>query len=112
MGTNMEGFTDELRDEQDVEENTELSERRRAITLGMDIESWLASTPGRLCQARATAEIREIQKSFESVDPSDAEAIRKLQFEIAVRRQWYEWLKMAVDEGRSQQSIAIEVGAI
>ena len=100
-----EGFTDELRD---GNESQELELTRKQITLGMDMEYFMGSQVGRLLRARAAAEIAEFRRQFEELDAQDTESIRKLQFEIAVRKVWEEWIGRAIQEGVAAQETAID----
>lgn len=104
-----EGFTDELRE---PNESQELEHTRRQITLGMDMEIFMQSQVGRLLRARAAAEIAEFRKQFEDLDPRDDDAIRKLQFEISVRKVWEEWIGRAIQEGIAAQETALDRNVI
>jgi hypothetical protein len=99
-------------DEARAAQNTEL---RAQIGLGMDMEIFLDSTVGKLLTARANADIREFQRAFEGCDLFDNAGIkeaRKLQFEIAVRRAWKDWIQIAISEGESAQAVAQERGEL
>ena len=108
----MQGFTEELRDENEETEKQNLENTRRQITFGMDMEIFMRSDVGRLLTARAAAEIKELRKQFDDVDPTDSKRITELQIAIAVRKQWHEWIRTAIDEGRAAQETAIDRNVI
>lgn len=101
--------------EEDAKREGENMELRKQIGLGMDMSIFLDSQVGRLLAARAAAEIKDFQREMESCDLFDNAGIknaRKLQFEIAVRRAWKDWINIAISEGESAQAVALERGEL
>ncbi len=106
--TDMRAFTDGATAPQDENESAERSAIRNQIAFGMDMEIFLRSDVGRYLVKRAAEEITHLRQQFETVDASDAKAIRDLQLEIATRRVWQDWIASAIQEGLSAQEIAHE----
>jgi hypothetical protein len=85
---------------------------RKQIGFGMDMEIFLRSDVGRYLTNRSLREIKEIHADLETVDPMDHKTIQSMQNQIQVRRQWAEWISVAIAEGEAAKSAAIERGTL
>ncbi len=108
----MKGFTDELRAPGEESDEAGREQVRREITFGMDMEIFMQSDVGKFLSRRAAAEIRELRKAFDTVEPTDAKKIAELQNAIAVRGMWREWIEGAIAEGTAAQMSAIDRNVI
>jgi len=96
---------------QDNEQETN-SQLRQQIGFGMDMAEFMRTDVGTYLTKRANAEIKEMHRAMEDVDPADANEVRRLQMEIKLRRVWADWIRIAIDEGIAAQQQAVERGVL
>jgi predicted peroxiredoxin len=104
----MEGFTDAAPNEAQLTDAQDNLQVRQQISLGMDMEIFLRSDVGRLLTRRAAAEIAALREQMDTIESTDAVAIRNVQLEIATRKVWKDWIERAIQEGVAAQDAAID----
>lgn len=108
MPDRMEGFTDAAPSESSMSDEQANLQVRQEISFGMDMEIFLRSDVGRYLTRRAATEIAALREQMDTIESTDAVAIRNLQLEIATRKVWKDWIERAVQEGVAAQDAAID----
>jgi hypothetical protein len=72
-----------------------------AAELGDEAKRFLESDLGRCLLGMAEQEVQLAQEALAEVDPTDTEAIRKLQNHAKLYRQFNDWLKELLDKGEA-----------
>jgi hypothetical protein len=72
-----------------------------AAELGDEAKRFLESDLGRCILGMAEQEVHLAQEALAEVDPTDIEAIRKLQNHAKLYRQFNDWLKELLDKGEA-----------
>jgi hypothetical protein len=115
MAQDMKGFVDPAAPEATANLSEQNRMLREQIGLGMDMEVFMRSDVGRLLNARANSEIKNLRAAFDSVDlmtPEGVAEARRIQQDIAVRKVWREWIELAIHEGEAAQAEALERGEL
>jgi len=76
-----------------------------AAELGDEAKRFLESELGKKMLELASIEVITAQEMLERVDPTDAEAIRKLQYQAMFGRKFEEWLQELMTRG--EQAISV-----
>lgn len=111
----MEGFVDPASDAATANLSEENKALRQQIGLGMDMEVFMQSDVGRLLNARANREIKELRVAFDTLDLLSREGVieaRRIQQDIAVRKVWRDWIEIAIHEGEAAQAVAVDRGEL
>jgi hypothetical protein len=102
---------EEMQPEVSPEQDRRLDqETRNSIAFGFDVQNWITSPIGRYVIDKSHKQCEGFRTELETVDPTDADEIRKIQLEIAARRIWQAWLYEAIAEGEAAQKQFIEAG--
>ena len=72
-----------------------------AAELGEEARNFLDSDLGKCLLGMAQQEVALAQEALERVDPADTEAVRKLQNQAMLGRQFEQWLLELLDKGES-----------
>ena len=72
-----------------------------AAELGEEARNFLESDLGKCLLGMAQQEVALAQEALERVDPADTEAVRKLQNQAMLGRQFEQWLLELLDKGES-----------
>ena len=72
-----------------------------AAELGEEARRFLESDLGKCLLGMAQQEVALAQEALERVDPADTEAVRKLQNQAMLGRQFEQWLLELLDKGES-----------
>ena len=91
-----------------MSQDNELAEVQAEIALGLDCEAFMQSSAGRYLQARANQEIETALERLKTVDPTDPEAVRRLQNDVRVAEAFLIWMGEAVTSGEQAQKLFIE----
>lgn len=89
-------------------QDPDLVKAQAAIALGMDAKVFMGSQIGRYLTKRANDDIEAAMQGLSTVDPTDPEAIRKLQNEIKVASNFLQWMGELVTEGELAEQAFIE----
>jgi hypothetical protein len=108
MPDRMEGFTDASPSGSSLTDEAANLQTRQKISFGMDMEIFLRSDVGQYLSRRASAEIASLREQMDSIESTDAVAIRNVQLEIATRKIWKDWIERAIQEGVAEQDAAID----
>jgi hypothetical protein len=79
--------------------NDELQQLIDSSVLGKQIESFVVSDVGKYLQTRAKRVYNAAIDEFKSVDPTDTDAIRKIQTDIWKAEAFMGWLGQGIQEG-------------
>lgn len=89
------------------EEQRDLAATRAEIAFGMDVEAFMKGSFGRFLTAKANHDREEALEALATVDPSDPDAIRKLQNDIKAASNFLIWMEEAVVAGKNAEQAFI-----
>lgn len=90
------------------QDQREMQQIRNQIAFGLDCKAFMESSIGRYLAARANADTEEAMEALKTVDPTDPDAIRKLQNDIKCAENFLLWMGEAVTEGENAERTFID----
>ncbi len=100
-GDNLDGFRGDIYSPQQYTPEANIS-------IGDDARKFLESTLGQVIQDKAESLIQKKRKELESVDPTDANAIRAIQTDIKATHRAMTWLISCIEDGEATRQAIIQ----
>lgn len=91
-----------------AQEDRDMRDIRARIGFGLDAKAFMESPIGRYLTQRAQGDIDTALEAMRSVDPTQPEAIRKLQNDIKCAENFLLWMGEAVTEGENAERAFVE----
>lgn len=90
------------------QDQREIQQIRNQIAFGLDCKAFMDSSIGRYLAAKANGDIEAATDALKTVDPTNPDAIRKLQNDIKCAENFLLWMGEAVTEGENAERTFIE----